>query len=87
MTIVITGAAGMIGSGIIRHLNDQGIFNLLLVDDLENSDKWKNLVGKQFIDIISKNQLLNWLKEISICFYCVCHLPHGRVLRHSRNRC
>ena len=32
--IVITGAAGLIGSGVVRHLNDLGRENLLLVDDL-----------------------------------------------------
>lgn len=50
--IVVTGGAGFIGSGVIRHLNDQGIRNILIVDDLGHDDKWKNLVGKQFLDII-----------------------------------
>jgi ADP-L-glycero-D-manno-heptose 6-epimerase len=60
--IIITGAAGMIGSGVVRHLNDQGHSNLILVDDLKQTDKWKNLVGKQFIDLISRHQLMDWLK-------------------------
>lgn len=62
MKIVVTGAAGMIGSGIVRHLNDQGRVDLVLVDDIKRTDKWKNLVGKQFTDLISKHQLLDWLK-------------------------
>lgn len=62
-TIVITGAAGMIGSGVVRHLNDLGFTHLLLVDDLKHGEKWKNLVGKQFSDLISKEALLPWLKE------------------------
>jgi ADP-L-glycero-D-manno-heptose 6-epimerase len=61
MRIVVTGAAGMIGSGIVRYLNDQGERNLILVDDLKQTDKWKNLVGKQFVDLIPKGQLFNWL--------------------------
>lgn len=61
--IVITGAAGMIGSCLVRHLNDLGFHRLLLVDDLKLGDKWKNLVGKQFDDLISKQQLFVWLKE------------------------
>jgi ADP-L-glycero-D-manno-heptose 6-epimerase len=61
MTIV-TGAAGMIGSGIIRHLNDLGISSILAVDDLKSSDKWKNLLGKQFVDLISKHQLAHFLQ-------------------------
>ena len=52
----------MIGSGIVRHLNDLGNFDLLLVDDLKETDKWKNLVGKQFYDFISKHALFNWLQ-------------------------
>jgi len=59
--IVVTGAAGMIGSGIVRHLNDQGHSNLLLVDDLKQTDKWKNLVGKQFVDLISRHKIFDWL--------------------------
>lgn len=60
--IIVTGAAGMIGSGIIRHLNDRGRTDLLLVDDLKYGEKWKNLVGKQFVDLISKHALFEWLK-------------------------
>lgn len=60
--IVITGAAGMIGSCIVRHLNDEGKTNLLLVDDLKLGEKWKNLVGKQFVDLISKHHLFSWLE-------------------------
>ncbi len=61
-TIVVTGASGMIGSGVVRHLNDLGHTELLLVDDLKTGEKWKNLVGKQFADLISKHALLNWLQ-------------------------
>ena len=59
--IIVTGAAGMIGSGVVRHLNEQGHRNLLLVDDLKAGDKWKNLIGKQFVDLISKHAILPWL--------------------------
>lgn len=61
--IVVTGAAGFIGSGIVRYLNDQGTDQLLLVDDLKKGEKWKNLVGKTFQDLISKHALFDWLKE------------------------
>ena len=61
LKIIVTGAAGMIGSGIVRYLNDLGYANLLLVDDLKTGDKWKNLVGKQFDDLIQKEHLLAWL--------------------------
>lgn len=61
--IIVTGAAGMIGSGIIRHLNDLGITNIIAVDDLKSGDKWKNLLGKTFLSLISKDQLLEWLNQ------------------------
>jgi ADP-L-glycero-D-manno-heptose 6-epimerase len=60
--ILITGAAGLIGSGVVRHLNDLKYTNLLLVDDLKQGEKWKNLVGKQFIDILSRHALFDYLQ-------------------------
>jgi ADP-L-glycero-D-manno-heptose 6-epimerase len=62
-TIVVTGAAGMIGSCAIRHLNDLGYTSILAVDNLKTGAKWKNLLGKQFFDIIGKEALFDWLKE------------------------
>ncbi len=59
--IIVTGAAGFIGSAVARHLNDLGYHRLLLVDDIEKTEKWKNLLGKKFYDFISKNDLFSWL--------------------------
>ncbi len=59
--IVITGGAGFIGSCVVRHLNDKGMSNIIIVDELRSSEKWKNLVGKRFVDILSKEQLFGWL--------------------------
>lgn len=72
--IVITGAAGMIGSGVVRHLNDLGYSNLFLVDDLKQTDKWKNLVGKRFINLISRHKLLEWLHSCEKEVDAVIHL-------------
>lgn len=59
--ILITGAAGFIGSCLVRHLNDLGINHLVLVDNLGSSEKWKNLVGKSFQEILHKDDLFSWL--------------------------
>ena len=67
--IVVTGAAGMIGSAVVKHLNDLGHENILLVDDLDRSDKWRNLLGKRFTDCIRIDELFKFLdgkeREIS----------------------
>lgn len=62
MKTIVTGAAGMIGSGIVRYLNDLGQGELILVDDLGQGDKWKNLVGKRFVDLVSKHKVFEWLE-------------------------
>lgn len=60
--IVVTGGAGFIGSGVIRTLNDRGMKNIIVVDNFGSSDKWKNLVGKQFLDALHKDDLFKWLE-------------------------
>jgi ADP-L-glycero-D-manno-heptose 6-epimerase len=59
--IVVTGAAGFIGSGVVRYLNDLGLYNIVLVDDLRDGSKWKNLVGKKFVEILPREELFQWL--------------------------
>lgn len=61
-TIVVTGGAGFIGSCIVKQLNAQGISNIVVVDELGHSEKWKNLVGKKLNDIIEKEQFFSWLE-------------------------
>ncbi len=61
--ILVTGGAGFIGSGLVRHLNDLGYEKLLIADNLGSSEKWKNLRGKRFDDLIHKSQLFKWLEE------------------------
>lgn len=56
--IVVTGAAGFIGRNIVAELNRRGHTNLLLCDLLSNDDKWKNLRGLFFEDLIAPEALL-----------------------------
>lgn len=52
--IIVTGAAGFIGSHLVKGLNQKGISNLLVVDDLSDGRKFKNLVECKFIDYLDK---------------------------------
>lgn len=53
--IIVTGGAGFIGSCLVRELNNNGIYDILIVDRLRNASKWKNLLGKRFTRYIDKD--------------------------------
>ncbi|MDR1951909.1 MAG: ADP-glyceromanno-heptose 6-epimerase [Elusimicrobiota bacterium] len=57
--IVLTGGAGFIGSCFLWKLNQENIKNILVVDHLDDSEKWKNLTGKKFTDFIQKNDFIS----------------------------
>ena len=59
--IVVTGAAGFIGRNVVAELNARGHDRLLLVDHLGTDDKWKNLVGLRFENIIHPDTYLKVL--------------------------
>ncbi|HKE37787.1 MAG TPA: ADP-glyceromanno-heptose 6-epimerase [Candidatus Baltobacteraceae bacterium] len=51
-TIVVTGGAGLIGSALVWALNRRGIEDIVVVDRLDSSEKWKHLVPLRFADLI-----------------------------------
>jgi len=59
--IVVTGAAGFIGSCLLWKFNSEGFDNIIAVDELDISDKQKNLSGKKIADYIDKD---NFIKDI-----------------------
>ncbi len=61
--IIVTGGAGFIGSAIIWKLNQMGIENIIVVDNLNKSDKWKNLVNRKFSDYMHKSLLIDQLSQ------------------------
>ena len=63
MSIVVTGGAGFIGSCIVRMLNDKGIEDILIVDNIAETEKWKNLVNKRYIEYIHKDIFLDRLQS------------------------
>lgn len=61
MKVIVTGGAGFIGSCIVRELNDFGVEDIVVVDNIASTDKWKNLVNKKYIRYYNKNNFLNEL--------------------------
>lgn len=62
--IVITGAAGFIGSALVAKLNEEGFFDLVLVDDFKSeryTSKAKNLEGKRFSEKVDRTEFFPWL--------------------------
>ncbi|MDR0486563.1 MAG: ADP-glyceromanno-heptose 6-epimerase [Elusimicrobiota bacterium] len=57
--ILLTGGAGFIGSCLLWKLNSEGIKDIIVVDSLNNGDKWKNLRGKKYLDYIHKEVFLD----------------------------
>ena len=53
--IIVTGGAGFIGSNIVRSLNENGRTDVMIVDDLNGGDKYKNLIGLRFMDYQHKD--------------------------------
>jgi ADP-L-glycero-D-manno-heptose 6-epimerase len=59
---VVTGAAGFIGSNLVKALNDRGVTEILAVDDLSHGDKFVNLVDCDIADYLDKESFLSELE-------------------------
>lgn len=67
--ILVTGAAGFIGSVIVKELNDQGAQDLILCDHFESGDKWKNLQKLKYDSFVQVEDLFAhpiWKKQGSL---------------------
>lgn len=71
--MVVTGAAGFIGSCLISKLNQENFNYIVAVDDFSNSEKQKNLEGKKIKEYVNRDSFFAWLdrnhKEVEFVFH------------------
>lgn len=73
MSIIVTGGAGFIGSCMVRKLNDMGIEDIYIIDNVNTSEKWMNLRNKKYIRYYHKDEFLQELDTLEDVT-CVIHL-------------
>ena len=66
MTIIVTGAAGFIGSNIVKALNARGISDIVAVDNLAKADKFKNLVDCEIAEYVDKKDFLDVVESAEL---------------------
>ena len=73
-TIIVTGAAGFIGSCMVSYLNQQGFENLILVDEFDDESKELNLLHKKYTARIEREGFFEWLEKEKPSIGFVFHL-------------
>lgn len=96
MKVVVTGAAGMIGSNLVHGLNGIGINDVIAVDDLTDGPKYRNLMGAQLSDYFDKSEFYaRYAKgefgQVDAIFHegaCSDTMEHdGRFMMETNYRC
>jgi ADP-L-glycero-D-manno-heptose 6-epimerase len=71
--IIVTGAAGFIGSCLIAKLNELNFNYIIAVDDFSNEEKNKNLIGKKIKERVERTDFFQWLdqnnREVEFLFH------------------
>ncbi|MFO7830593.1 MAG: ADP-glyceromanno-heptose 6-epimerase [Desulfuromonadaceae bacterium] len=68
--IVVTGGAGFIGSALVWRLNQLGRDDILIVDSLGTSDKWRNLAPLRYADYVEKDDFLRFAQGEELTHIC-----------------
>ncbi len=74
--VVVTGGAGFIGSAVIWALNLRGHDDIVVVDRLDSSPKWKNLVPLRYRDYVEADDFIARLEENDHAFGPISHVLH-----------
>ena len=61
--LIVTGGAGFLGSAVLWKLNEMGREDVLVVDNLTTSEKWRNLVNRRYVDYINKSEFLSRIQS------------------------
>jgi ADP-L-glycero-D-manno-heptose 6-epimerase len=61
--IIVTGSCGFIGSNNVKALNDQGLTDIIAVDNLTQADKFRNLTDCEISDYLDKNDFLDRVRS------------------------
>lgn len=72
--IVVTGAAGFIGSCMVGYLNEQGYENLILVDEFDWEEKELNLLHKKYAVRVEREDFFDWLAKENLSISFIFHL-------------
>jgi ADP-L-glycero-D-manno-heptose 6-epimerase len=64
LKVLVTGGAGFIGSCVVRMLNESGIDDIVICDDINTSEQWRNIRNKRFADYIHKDLLSGRLGDM-----------------------
>lgn len=72
--IVVTGAAGFIGSCLVSRLNKAGYENIVVVDDFSKTEKAKNLEGKTIAAKVGRKDFINWLNDFGTEVEMIYHI-------------
>lgn len=60
---IVTGGAGFIGSAMVWKLNTMGIENILVVDNLASTEKWKNLVNRRYTEYLHRRDFMQLIEN------------------------
>ncbi|NLK62552.1 MAG: ADP-glyceromanno-heptose 6-epimerase [Fusobacteria bacterium] len=72
--IIVTGAAGFIGSSVVWYLNSIGKKDIIISDKLRNEDKWLNIRKRNYLDWVDRDELFSFIESHSSKINTIIHM-------------